>query len=457
MNIDSHVSALRDVLRGRVLTSGDGDYQAATRLFNAMIVNQPAMVAQPVDADDVSAALRYAREHDLDVSVRGGGHGVMGLATAGELVIDMSQINAVVVDPKARTAVVGGGAIWGTVDAATQAHGLAVPGGRVTHTGVAGLTLGGGQGWLSSKYGLSIDNLLSIDLVTADGRQVTASAESEPELFWALRGGGGGFGVVTSFTFRLHEVGPMILGGMLIHSADRAAEVCAAYSEFCMTAPDDFGGAAVFLSAPPAPLVPPEAVGAPVLSLAIAWFGDHSVGEKTIAPIRDLGAMIDIVQPMPYVALQAMIDGGNDFGMRQYWSAAYVEKLTPAMLDDTVELALNRPSPMSNVILAPMGAAVNRVPEDETAFGHREAGWLFHPLAQWASPDDDAANIAWGKSLSAAAQPHTTNGTYLNVDGDAGSSERTRFAFGDVAYARLSAVKRQWDPDNVFRHALPVS
>ena len=304
---------------------------------------------------------------------------------------------------------------------------------------------------------LTIDNVLSIDLVTAEGRQITTSADSEPELFWALRGGGGGFGVVTSFTFRLHEVGPMILGGMLIHTADRAAEVCAAYSEFVSTAPDDFGGAAVFLSAPPAPFVPPEAVGAPILSLVIAWFGDHSVGEKVIAPIRDLGAMIDIVQPMPYVALQSMIDGGNDFGLRQYWSAAYVEKLAPSMLDDTVELALNRPSPMSNVILAPMGPAVNRVAQDETAFGHREAGWLYHPLAQWSSPDEDAANIAWAKNLSAAVQPYTTKGTYLNVDGEAGNAERTRFAFGDAAYARLSAVKRQWDPDNVFRHAMPVN
>ena len=455
--LESHVKALSALLRGRVLTSADEGYGEATKLFNAMIVNTPDLVAQVADADDVSATLRYAREHSLDVSVRGGGHGVLGQATAGELVIDLSRMNGVVVDPQARTAVVQGGAIWGPVDAATQAHGLAVPGGRVTHTGVAGLTLGGGQGWLSSKHGLTIDNLLSVDLVTADGRQVTANAEVEPELFWALRGGGGGFGVVTSFTFRLHEVGPMILGGMLIHSADRASEVCAAYSDFVSTAPDDFGGGAVFLSAPPAPFVPPEAVGSPIVSLVVGWFGDIGVGEKAIAPIRDLGAMIDMVQPMPYVALQSMIDAGNDFGMRQYWSASYVEKLTPSLLENTVDLSINRPSVLSNVVLAPMGPAANRVPQDETAFGHREAGWLFHPLAQWPSPEDDEANVSWAKSLGAAAKPFTTKGTYLNVDGDAGSSERTRFAFGDAAYARLSAIKRQWDPDNVFNHAMPVN
>jgi FAD/FMN-containing dehydrogenase len=451
-----HAKALNDRLRGRALTPADDGFAGATKLFNAMIDNQPQVAVQVADAGDVVTTVRYAREQGLDLSVRGGGHGVVGEATAGELVIDLSRMGAVTVDPAARTAVVGGGAVWGEVDARTQEHGLAVPAGRVTHTGVAGLTLGGGQGWLSPKHGLTIDNLLSVDLVTADGREVTASATSEPDLFWALRGGGGGFGVVTSFTFRLHPVGPMILGGMIIHPGTVATEVCTAYSDFMAGAPDDLGGAMVFLSAPEAPFVPPEAVGAPIVANVVAWFGDPAEGENVIKPLRDMGKpLVDMVGPMPYVALQSMIDEGNDFGLRQYWSAQYVDALTPALLADTVELALGRPSPLSNVILAPMGAAANRVPEDETAFGHREAGYLFHPLAQWVSPEDDAANVGWAKQLGAAAKPHAGGGTYLNVDSDM-TTDRTRFAFGDAAYRRLASVKKAWDPDNVFRHATKI-
>lgn len=452
----SHADALRTRVRGRVMIPSDEGYAESTKLFNGMIDNRPDVVVQAYDADDVASAIRFAREQELDLSIRGGGHGVLGEATAGQLVIDLSAMGSVSIDPAARTAKVHGGAVWSSVDGAAQEHGLAVPGGRVTHTGVAGLTLGGGQGWLSSKHGLTIDNLLSVDLVTADGRQVTASAANEPELFWALRGGGGGFGAVTSFTFQLHPVGPMIIGGMLVFPADRASEVCSAYSDFAGTAPDDFGGAAVFLSAPAAPFVPPEAVGAPIVALVAAWFGDHDAGEKAIQPLRDLGPMIDMVGPMPYVALQGLIDEGNPFGLRHYWTAEYVARLSPALLADTVELAIARPSPLSNVIIAPMGNAVHRVGEEETAFGHREAGWLYHPLAMWTDPADDETNRAWARSLGAAVKPHATGGTYLNVDGESGSAERMRSAFGDATYRRLAAVKRTWDPDNVFRHAMPI-
>jgi FAD/FMN-containing dehydrogenase len=326
----------------------------------------------------------------------------------------------------------------------------------VSHTGVAGLTLGGGQGWLSSKYGLTVDSLREVTLVTAEGRTVTASSTSEPELFWALRGGGGGFGAVTEFTFDLHPVGPMILGGMLLFPAERAVEICAFYSDFVAGAPADFGGGAVILSAPPAPFVPPEAVGAPLLSVLISWFGDHEVGERYIAPLRDLRPMVDLVGPIPYVALQQMIDEGNPFGRRQYWTAHYMDRLSPQLLGDVADLAINRPSVFSDLILAPMGVAAREADPDATAFGHREASWLFHPIAQWDAAEDDAANIAWAKAIKAAAAPYAIAGTYLNVDGT-GTAERSRFAFGEATFARLAAIKAQWDPDNVFRHAIPVS
>ena len=447
------LAKLRATVDGPVLTADDDGYLAAGRLFNAAVEHTPEAIVQVTSAADAAAAMRFARDRGLDVSVRGGGHGVVGHATAGRLVIDLSRLAGVTVDPSGRTTRVGGGATWGGVDTATQEYGLATPGGRVTHTGVGGLTLGGGQGWLSSRYGLTIDNLVEVELVTADGRVVTASQTSEPDLFWAVRGAGANFGVATSFTFGLHEVGPTILGGLLIFTPDKAADLVRAFDEFVTTAPDDFGGALAFMSAPPAPFVPPEAVGMPIAVAVVAWFGDLDAGQRTLAPLRAFGPpMMDLIGPMPYTALQSIIDDGNPFGLRNYWTAGYVSQITDAFIADTVEVSLNRPSPLSTVLLAPMGASVARVSQDATAFGHREARYLFHPLAMWTDPDADEANVGWARRTMAAAAPHTAAGTYLNADGDQTDADRVRFAFGAAPYGRLVGLKRTWDPDNVFHH-----
>jgi FAD binding domain len=307
------LDGLRRRLRGPVLTPGDPGYAAARRVFNAAVDHHPAVIAQVAGPDDLAAALQAARDHDLSVSVRGGGHGVAGQAMAGDLVIDLSGLRRVTVDPAARTATAGGGVVWGELDAATQGHGLAVPGGRVSTTGIAGLTLGGGQGWLSGRHGLSRDNLVAVELVGADGRRRTVD-DRQPELWWALRGGGGNFGVVTSFTYRLHPVGPLVLGGLLLHPLERAPALAARLAELEAAFPEEVAGALTFqAAAPPAPFVPPELVGRPAVGLAAGWVGpDLDAGAAALRGLRAFGPpLADTIAPLPYAALQAMTDPAN--------------------------------------------------------------------------------------------------------------------------------------------------
>lgn len=456
MSITADRTELAVLLGDRLLGPADPGYPAAIRPFNAMVTHRPELVAQVVDAAEVAACLSHARAHGLSVSVRGGGHGVVGHAIAGALVIDLSLLRQVQVDPAARTARVGGGATWGDVDAATQEHGLAVPGGRVTHTGVGGLTLGGGEGWLSALHGLSVDNLLEAELVTADGRVLTASPTSEPELFWAIRGGGGNFGVVTAFTFALHPVGPVILGGLLLFPAARTAEVISAFAEFDETAPDEFGGAVALLRAPAAPFVPEPVQGQPMCGIVAGYFGaDSAAGEQVFAALRALGPVLDLVGPMPYTALQSIIDEGNPFGQRNYWSAAYLPGIGSEVAELLAAAGSQLPGTLSSLVIAPLGHAIGRVPQQDTAFGHREARWLVHPIAMWADPAQDAESIGWARNLIAALAPYRAAGTYLNLDGDPDQA-RIRWAYGDAAYQRLVAVKRAYDPQNVFRHCVNV-
>ncbi|NUR85462.1 MAG: FAD-binding oxidoreductase, partial [Nonomuraea sp.] len=374
----------------------------------------------------------------------GGGHGVAGRALGGDVVIDLSALRAVTVDPVARTAVVQGGATWGEVDQATQAHGLAVPGGRVTHTGVAGLTLGGGEGWLSAEHGLSCDNLLAVDLVTADGRVLRVDDDSEPELMWALRGGGGNFGVVTSFTFRLHPVGPIVFGGLIGFRPEDADAV--------LEAAERVEATAVFLCAPPAPFVPDDVVGQPIVAVAPTWFGDPAEGPAWVAPLRSAAEpLFDAVGPLPYVALQAMLDDGAVPGMRNRWGAGYVEKLTPGLVATLREAGLAAPSPFSQIIVTPVPEAVRRLPALPGCFPGRTSGWLVHPAGVWPDAADDAANTAWVSRLMAAVK---STGTYLNVEEP--DDDRVRWAMGEGRYRRLQEVKRIWDPDDVFRHCAHI-
>lgn len=448
---DSLLASLRATVAGPVFAPGEAEYGAARSLFNAMIDVQPAAVVRVAGPADVAAALRVAREAGVSVSVKGGGHGVAGNALCDGVVIDLGGMREVTVDPQARTASAGGGSTWLDVDSATQEHLLATPGGRVTHTGIGGLTLGGGQGWLSPKHGLSCDNLVAAEVVTADGRTVIASETQNEDLLWGLRGGGGNLGVVTSFSYRLHPVGPVFQGGVLVHPLDRAAELVPFFTDFVARNSSTFGGALTFASAPPVPGIPIEAVGAPVVLVVAAWFdSDLDAGERALRPLREFGPpLVDLVQPMPYLALQSMIDDGNQPGFRNHWSVSYTNDLPDQLVGDLIEATAAKPSLMSSVIVAHMGEAAQAVAEDATAFPRRDANWLFHPLAMWTDPADDQINRDWARELNAKAAPHAVTGSYLNLDSDAGAS-RVRWVFGEEKYHRLAALKQAWDPDDVF-------
>lgn len=438
-----------------LLRPGDAEYEEATLLFNAAIENRPDVVARVRSNAEVAAALSYARDHGLGVTVRGGGHGVAGLATAGRLVIDLSPMRDVKVNAHARTAVVEGGCTWVDVDSATQRLGLATPGGRVTHTGVAGLTLGGGQGWLSPKLGLSCDNLVEADVVTADGSVVTAGPESEPELLWALRGGGPFPGVVTRFRFSLHPVGPGIVGGLVLHRLEQADKVVSTYQRLVADAGPDLGGAVVFGTAPPAAFVPPEIVGSQVLITTLAWFGDPAEGARLLRGFRTAhDPVVDAVGPMTYLQLQAMTDAANPRGLRNYWSAGYTESLTPDMIAALAEASSERTSPFSAIVVTPMGAAVNAVPENATAFPNRHAGWLVHPLAMWTDPDHDEQEIGWIRRTRSVLAPFQQFGSYLNTDSAQGDPDQVLNTYGATKTSRLAALRAEYDPRGVFSHVI---
>jgi FAD/FMN-containing dehydrogenase len=436
---------------GAVLVPDDPGYAAARAIFNGAIEHRPALIAQARDADDVAAALRHARERGLPVAVRAGGHSGAGHGLVHDgLVIDVRPIDHVEVDPTARVARCGAGVLWADLDAATQAHGLAVTGGRDSTTGVAGLTLGSGSGWLERLHGLTADSLLGATVVTAGGDVVHCDAHEHPDLFWALRGGGGNFGVVCEFEFALHPVGPVIVGGMLMFDWSRAGEVLRAYREVMASAPDALGGCAALQLAPPAPFVPEELVGRPVLTLVVAAFAEPGpAADALVAPLRALDPMIDAVGPMPYVALQSMLDPGHPHGVRNHWRAMFLDDLPDAGIDAVVQLAPAMPSPLTVVLLQPLGGAYARVPEGATALAHRDARWACHVLSLWTDAADDGANRSWSAATIGALAPYGHGAAHPNyVSDDAG--DRVRAFYGEETYARLVAVKDRWDPDNVF-------
>ena len=439
--------------KGTVLMPTDAGYDDTRRVFNGLVDRRPSRVMRCTDAADVSAALMQARQEGQPVSVYGGGHGVTGSAVVDQgICIDLRGLDRVVVDPVARTARVGGGATWGGVDTATQEFGLAVTGGRVSTTGVGGLSLGSGSGWLERSLGFACDNLLSAEVVTADGRIVTASERENPDLFWAIRGGGGNFGVVTEFTFKLHPVGPIVLGGMLMYPASAAHKLVRFWRDFMTDAPDEVGSAVAFITAPPADFVPEPVRGQPVVGVLICYAGDPETGAEVLAPLLEFGPpAVNLVQPMPYVAVQHLIDEGNPKGLRNYWNADFLAELPDDAVDTLVTHALKPTSPLSQVILMPGGGAIARVPEDATAFGQRNAPFNVHFLSMWADPADDEQNIRHTRNLSAAMKPWSTGRAYLNFIGDEGPG-RVEAAYGPDRYARLQQIKRIWDPENVFRH-----
>lgn len=425
------------------------EYDEARKLFNAMIDRRPAVIAQCADVGEVAEALAYALSHNLNVAVRAGGHSVAGMSTNdGGLVVDVRPMKSISVDPEKRTVTVGAGVTWGEFDRATQEYGLATTGGRASTTGVAGFTLGGGSGWLERSFGFACDNLQSVDLVTAKGERVTASATENPELFWALHGGGGNFGVATSFTFKLHELGPTVQAGLMLWPGEAATDVSRAYRDAALAAPDSVGSGFVFLTAPPEPFVPEDLVGKMAVGIAYLYAGDSEEGEEYLKPFREPGPTVDLVGPMPYAEFQCMIDDPPDH--YNYWSADYHNELTDDALDVFVDSARRLPSANSQQLVLPWGGAVGGSAAASTPLQNRSARWISHPFGLAETRDEGEQAKAWVKRFRQDIAPYTTGGVWLNFIGNEGQ-DRIVAAYGEENYHRLSQVKRDFDPDNTFR------
>ena len=439
---------------GTVLNASDAGYDEARAVFNGMIDRKPERIMQCSTAADVAAAIAQARAEGLPVSVYGGGHGVTGSAVVdGGVCVDLRGIDHIQVDAEARTVRVGGGATWGAVDAATQEHGLAVTGGRVSTTGVGGLSLGSGSGWLERAFGFTCDNLVSAEVVTAASEIVTASEASHPDLFWALRGGGGNFGVVTEFTFRLHPLGPIVLGGMLLYPGFMAVEVLKNWRDFMLTAPPEVGSGVALITAPPEDFVPEPARGQPACGVLVLYAGDPEEGARVMEPLTSFGPpAANLVGPMPYVAVQQLLDAPNPKGMRNYWSGDFLAEFPDEAIEAWVGHVQPPTSPLTQMIVVAGGGVIAEVADDATAFGNRDAPFNLHLLSMWPpDPTQDQANIDKTRSIAAAMKPWTTGGVYLNFIGDEGM-HRVESAYGPEKYSRLRQIKRTWDPDNVFRH-----
>jgi FAD binding domain/Berberine and berberine like len=436
---------------GTVLRPDDDGYDAARRVYNGMIDRRPALIARCATVADVAAALTYARREGLEVAVRAGGHSTPGFGTSdGGIVIDLRALNHIHVSPERRRAWVQPGALWSELDAATQEHGLAVTGGRVSSTGVAGFTLGSGSGWLERKLGLAADNLRGARVLTADGVIVKASERENADLFWGLRGGGGNFGIVVEFEFELRSVGPIVLGGMLLWPRERAGEVARAYRDLMADAPDALCGGLALISAPPAPMVPAELQGRPAVGVIVLYAGDPERGAEHIAPLRALAPAVDAVQPMPYRAVQTLTDGGHPEGLRDYYKAGFFDVLTDGAIDTFLAGAERAPSPLSAVMLQPLGGAFGRVGEMDTALGHRDAQWGCQILSQWLDPEHDEANIGWTRELMADLAPWARPAGFPNFVADGGDAA-VQVAYGAERHVRLVEIKDRWDPQNVFR------
>lgn len=438
---------------GELIKPEAAGYQQARALWNGMIDRRPALIARCADAGDVAAAVDLARERGLTAAVRGGGHGVAGHASCdGGLVIDLSQMRAVEVDPDGRTARADGGCRLGDLDAATQPHGLATPLGVVTQTGIAGLTLSGGMGWLRRKHGLSCDNLLSAQVVTADGSLLTASGNEHPDLFWALRGGGGNFGVVTSFEYRLHPVGPEVFFCFVMYPADRSGEVLRFCDRYLREAPEEVGPLGVLGRVPEAEELPAEWHGEPFVALLALHPGDPAEGDRVLRPLRELGDPIaDLSGPMPYTEAQAALDEDYPNGWRYYWKSVNVRELSDELIGRLAEHAAAAPSPHSTIDIWYQGGAMARVGEHETAFANRTAPYLLGIEGNWEQEADSEANVAWVRDTVADMRSFSDGGTYLNFPGFLEEGEQLlREGYG-ANYERLIEVKTAYDPTNLFR------
>ncbi|HEU4371450.1 MAG TPA: FAD-binding oxidoreductase [Methylomirabilota bacterium] len=443
---DKTVEALRGQLSGEVLGPADAAYEDARRVYNGMIDRHPALIARCRGAADVQAAVRFGREHGLEIAVRGGGHNVAGNAACdGGLVVDLSLMRGVHVDPRTRRARAQGGATWGDYNRETQLHGLASTGGVVSTTGIGGLTLGGGLGWLMGKHGLAVDNLRALEVVLASGDVVRASADEHADLFWATRGGGGNFGVATWFEYDVHPVGPLVVAGLAAHPFDRARDVLRFYRDFTASLPDEltaFGGL----------VHAPDGSGAKLAAVIVCHSGDLETGGKAVAPVKQFGSpVVDGIAPMPYSAVNMLFDAGFPRGALNYWKANFLAGLPDEAIETLIEQFAACPSPMSALFLEHFHGAATRVAATATAFPHREPGYNFLVVGEWTDPAASSANVGWVRKAYAAMAPHFAAGryvNYLNVD-DLKEQASVQAAFGPNA-TRLREVKRRYDPDNLF-------
>jgi FAD/FMN-containing dehydrogenase len=445
------LSALRGAMRGTLALPGEDGYDAARTIWNAMVDRRPAIVARCMGAADVIQMVKFAQDSKLLVAVRGGGHNIAGNAVCdGGLLIDLSLMKSVRIDPASRTARVEPGATLADFDREAQAFGLMTPLGINSTTGVAGLTLGGGFGWTTRKFGLTIDNLISADVVTAAGEFVRASETENPDLFWALRGGGGNFGVVTSFEFKLHKLGPQVLSGLIVHPLDEAAKLLPEFRRLAGEAPEELTTWAVMRKAPPLPFIPAEWHGKEVLIFAACYSGDLAAGEKATRALRALGKPIaDVISPHPFVGWQAAFDPLLTPGARNYWKSHDFADLSDAAIDVIIRSARALPSPECEVFIAHVGGAMARVSPEETAWPNRKAHFVMNAHSRWREKSQDSTCIAWARELADAAAPYAMGSVYVNFMPE-DESDRVETAYGEN-YRRLAEIKRRYDPDNLFR------
>jgi FAD/FMN-containing dehydrogenase len=440
---EAAIQDFRGGLRGALLRPGDEGYDAARQVWNGMIDRRPALLVRCAGVADVIQSVTFARTHNLLVAVRGGGHNITGYAVCdGGLMIDLSPLKGIRVDPVVRTVRAQGGVTWSEFDHETQAFGLATTGGTVASTGIAGLTLGGGLGHLMRRFGVACDNLLSVDIVTADGQLRTASATENADLFWAVRGGGGNFGVVTSLEYRLHPVGPLVLGGIILHPLSQAREVAQFYRAFTSSAPDELTTLLGFLTSPD---------GQPAVAFVVCYSGPLAHGEEVIRPLRAFGTPVaDLVAPMPYTAVQALFDPAFPPGRLNYWKSSFLEDLSDAAIETMIAQFSAVPSPLSMATFEQLGGAVSRVGAHETAFSERSARYNLLIASEWVEPAESERNIRWARDFWAAMQPFAKEAVYVNYL-DRGEEERIRAAYGAQTYDRMVAVKKTYDPTNLFR------
>ncbi len=449
--------------KGEVIARDHRDFDAARAIYNASIDRRPQVVLRPYGAADVVDAVNYARDAGLPLSVRCGGHGVAGTSLVeGGVLVDLSAMKGVTVDPRRGTAIAQGGALWGEYDRETELYGVLTPGGRVTTTGVGGFTLGGGYGWLSPAYGMSCDNLVGADLVTADGRLVHASEDENADLLWGLRGAGANFGVVTAYELRTHKVGPVLLAGMLVvPNNDSTGDVLRAYRDYVEQAPEQLCTGLAAILAPPEPFVPPALIGTPVVGIVACYAGDPAEGVPLMQPLRDIVGRvggIDLVQEMPYTAFQAMIDGFAPKGWLNYHRGFHLAGLPDEVVDRYLEAGRHIGSPMTQGIVFRHGGAIARVDEDATAAGNRTAPYMAHPIACWATPEQTDQELDWVREFSEAFAPALTGRTYLNFEPGT-TLQDVKAGYSEEKFARLVALKDEWDPTNLFRsnHNIPPS